>query len=224
MQYILGVKQMIRFNRLCLLGLLMTSLFASSIAYAKPYCALRDPTTEVYKLFPTATTYKSIVHTVDKATRKQILGVLPFTIHAKEIGEHTVYITFAESSPLGVVHVRSELGSWGLLEIAWAIGLDGKVIDFIFQRCREDGCEEVGGQGFRQQLVGMGVDDLRTLMNEDGSELVEGKLDISPEAMELGASVIRSAMKTLVVTDIVWGEDIDALSASSSSLTSVVGK
>ncbi|MFW5450259.1 MAG: hypothetical protein ACKE9I_01570 [Methylophagaceae bacterium] len=202
---------MLKLKKLFLLSLVIPIIFLSSIAYAKPFCALRDPTVEVYELFPLATSYKSIVHTVGKGTRSKILDILPFTIHAKEIGEHTVYAAFSDERSLGLVHVRSELGSWGLLEIAWAIDLDGNVIDFTFQRCREDGCKEIGSLNFRQQLLGMGLTDLTALMNEDGSELLEGKLMVTPGAMELGASVIRSAMKTLVVTQMVWGDDIEVL-------------
>lgn len=202
---------MIKNKRLILTNLLISILLLSSVCYAKPFCALRDPVHEVYSLLPAATSYKSIVHAVDKNARKEILNVLPFTIHSKEIGEHTVYIGLAEEKPLGVVHVRSEPGSWGLLEIAWALDLDGKIIDFRFQRCREDSCSEIKSDKFRQQLSGMALKDLSTLINEDGSELLIGKLDVTSEATKLAASVIRSAMKTIVVTRMIWGKDIESL-------------
>ncbi len=204
-------------NTLFLLSLLITTFFMSAISHAKPFCALRDPVHEVYSLLPTANSYKSIVHLIDKQARKEILETLPFTIHSKEIGQHTVYVGQDAEVPVGVVHVRSEPGNWGLLEIAWALDLDGKIIDFRFQRCREKGCDEIQNEKFRKQLAGMELKDLSALLNEDGS-FKTNKFDVSTDSSELIEAVLRSAMKTIVITDLIWGKDIEALKETSLSM------
>ena len=207
---------MTKFKIILLASIFFSIVFPAFLTHAKPFCALRDPVHDVYTLLPTATSYKSIVHSVDKKARGEILNILPFTIHNKEIGKHTLYVGLSGETPLGVVHVRSEPGTWGLLEIAWALDLYGKIIDFRFQRCREDSCDEIKNDRFRNQIVGLGINELSTLINKDGSELQSGKLEsISEDAAKLAVSVIRSAMKTIVVTDMIWGEDIKTLIESS---------
>ncbi len=205
-------------NTLFLLSFLITSFFLSAVSHAKPFCALRDPVHEVYSLLPTANSYKSIVHLIDKQARKEILETLPFTIHSKEIGQHTVYVGQNEEIPIGIVHVRSEPGNWGLLEIAWALDLNGKIMDFRFQRCREKGCDEIQNEKFRKQLTGMALKDLSALLNEDGS-FNTNNLDVSPDLSELAEAVLRSAMKTIVITDLIWGHDINALKETSLSMS-----
>ena len=133
---------------------------ASSTAWAQAYCALRDPVRQVYEMYPGAKSYRSIVRTVAQKHRSIIADQLPFTMHFTELGRHTVYVALDGAKPIGLVHVRSERGQWGLVEVAWATDLDMHIVDFRFQRCRERAVKLLDTEEFRAQLIGKRVDTI----------------------------------------------------------------
>ena len=53
---------------------LLADFVCGSVAYGQAYCALRDPTRRIYESWPQATTYKSIVRTIDERVRRQVAG------------------------------------------------------------------------------------------------------------------------------------------------------
>ncbi len=97
------------------------------------YCALRDPVRVLYEAYPDADGHRSIIRTVTIEDRAAISQVLPFTIHFDELGRHTLYVTVQEGLPLGILHVRSERGRYGLSEIAWTLNPDGQITNVAFQ-------------------------------------------------------------------------------------------
>jgi len=170
---------------------------ASSTAWAQAYCALRDPVRQVYELYPGATSYRSIVRTVGAKHRLIIAERLPFTMHFTELGRHTLYAALDGNKPIGLVHVRSERGQWGLVEIAWATDLDMRIVDFKFQRCRERAKSLLDTEEFRAQLIGKGVGDLVGMLNSDYSGVNPSFLQVPAGAEKLAAVVIRCGAKTL---------------------------
>jgi hypothetical protein len=178
-------------------------------AHAQAYCALRDPTPLIYELFPGATSYRSHVSTVDEATRDAVRAVLPFTLHARELGQHTLYAVMAGKEQIGLVHVRSEASDWGVVEIAWAINLQGTLQDFRFQRCRGGSCNSRSLVDLRELLRGASLGDVRGLLTTDGAALKQELLVGADEpARRLATVVLRSGAKTLAVTDIVWRSEL----------------
>ena len=180
----------------------------ASPAASQAYCSLRDPAREINELYPDATSHSSIVKTVGESARKEILRHLPFGLHFNELGRHTLYAILDERVPVGFVHVRPEKGRWGLVEVVWSLDLDMRISDFRFQRCRDSSRGALEADAFRAQLRGLGLEDLRALVTEDGSQLRPSVLRVSRDAEDLAATVVRCAMKTLVVTEAVWGEEV----------------
>jgi hypothetical protein len=180
-------------------------------AQAMPYCALRDPTHQLFDMFPLAGNYRSIVHAVDDNARRSIGAELPFTLHARELGQHTLYIPLQKSRPLGLVHVRSEPGEWGLVEIAWALDLNMRVRDFRFQRCRGPGCVELPTGAFLDAIRGQDLASVKRLLSDDGSTLRQPITGVSEAQTPLAITVLRSAAKTIAVTRRVWGDDLARL-------------
>lgn len=177
---------------------------------AQAYCELRDPLRSLYALFPEADAHQSIAREVDEATRREIGSHLPFTLHSTELGVHTLYVARDGGEVLGLVHVRSERSRWGLIEIAWAIGPDLKIVDYQIQRCRSRHRRAVEGGEFRRLLVGRGLGELRGLLAKDGEVNAE-RLPLEADARELGKAVVRCALKTLVATDVAWGPQLREL-------------
>ncbi len=190
---------------------LTVSLAHYEIAFGQAFCALRDPTTRIYELYPQASSYRSLVQTVDEAARQHVADKLPFTIHFNELGRHTLYLPVDEQRPLGLVHARSETGAWGLTEIVWSLSPDLTVRNFAFQRCRSRKRTAVETAAFQEQLVGKNFRQLKQLLNADGNSLATGKLQIAEDAQELAVSVVRSALKTIAVTEFAWHRELKVI-------------
>jgi hypothetical protein len=180
----------------------------TTIGFAMPYCALRDPAHQLYDMFPVAKSYRSIVRAVDEKTRLAIGSELPFTLHSRELGQHTLYIPLDNQHPLGIVHVRSEASDWGLVEIAWAFDMQLRVRDFRFQRCRGTGCETLSNGPFIAAVRGRNLAQVKELLAMKDSELARAIPGLDALEYPLAETVLRSAAKTLAVTERVWGDDI----------------
>ncbi len=113
-----------------------------SIVSANAYCSLRDPMAAIHHLYPQATDHQSIVKVVDKEARNAVSEQLPFTLHFNELGKHTLYVALDDKTPTGLIHARSELSDWGIVEIAWALNFDLSVHNFYIQRCRIPACSD----------------------------------------------------------------------------------
>jgi len=176
-------------------------------ALDQAFCALRDPNTEIYSLFPEADSYRSIVRLVDQQTRTALSESLPFTLHFNELAEHTVYIAQGGEEPLGIVHLRSEASKWGLVEIAWALDFDLRILDFSFVRCR-DRSKEIfeENRDIRAKLIGADFTSLKKFLSTDGNSLNLDTMPVDPKATDLGAVIIRNALKTIAVTRTAWND------------------
>jgi len=187
------------------------SLFSGVVVeecFGQAYCALRDPTKRIYETYPDATSYRSLVRTVDQEVREYVSQKLPFTIHFNELGRHTLYLPVKGDRPLGLVHARSEAGNWGLSEIVWSLSPDLVIEDFDFQRCRSRKRSSVEKEAFKTQLIGKDFHQLKAMLSPDGNTLAQGKVTISADAHELAANVIRSALKTIAVTEYTWQQEL----------------
>ena len=109
---------------------------------------------------------------------------------------------------MGLVHARSEAGNWGLSEIVWSLSPDLAVEDFNFQRCRSRKRSAVEQEAFKRQLIGKDFQQLKAMLSQDGNALAEGKVTIAADAEELATNVIRSALKTIAVTEYTWEQEL----------------
>ncbi|SFG84590.1 hypothetical protein [Neptunomonas qingdaonensis] len=174
------------------------------------FCSLRDPVLAIQRLYPGVTRHRSIVRPIDQEIRNQVAARLPFTLHHNEIGKHTLYQVMDDDHLIGFVQARSELSDWGMVEIAWAISPDMRIVGLIFQRCRSSDCNETLKNKVLVAFRGRSFTRLLGLMSADGESLSEeGKAFFSPDsAMPL--LMLSSALKTLAVTELAWGDVISA--------------
>ena len=197
---------MLRLSTICLL--LAGTCLVSTKLPAQAFCALRDPTSKIYDSYPQATSYRSLVRTIDENIRQRVARELPFTIHFNELGRHTLYLPVKEGQPLGLIHARSEAGAWGLTEIVWSLTPNLTIEDFSFQRCRSRKRSEVETAEFKRQLQGKNFRELKQMLNDNGTALVDGKLEIASTSRELAVMVLRSALKTILVSKLAWADDL----------------
>ena len=184
-------------------------LFMPLKAGAEAYCALRDPVSSIQALFPEATSHRSIVRTIDEQTRQQVLEKLPqLPLHFGELGRHTLYVAVRGEEPIGLVHVRSEQSSTGLVEIAWAMNMDLTIKDFVFQRCRSRKKKLLDTAEFKLQFMGQDFSQVQAYYDADNNQGRAAYLQYAQGANELADVVLRCALKTLVVTSLAWEQDL----------------
>ena len=196
-------------------------------ADAQAYCALRDPVKQIYQLFPEADNYRSVIRAVDGDARRKVSEQLPFTLHFNELGQHTLYVALRGSTPLGLVHVRSEAGRWGIVEIAWSLTLDLEVKGFAFQRCRDKGRAMLESPAVQARFAGRGFDDLRAMLSDDGGAMAPDAGLLSPRASggekALAVTALRSALKTIAVTRLAWRDDLTQIRWIHAGMTAFAG-
>jgi hypothetical protein len=174
--------------------------------HAVAYCALRDPMLAIQTFYPGFTSYRSYLGVVGPDLRRVLDETLPYQLHFNEFGKHTLYVAYAGEKAIGLVHARSEKGDWGLDEIVWSFNMDLTVRDFRFQRSRSRWKDNLQDEVFKQALRGKGIEGLLQFLDADGSKFSKQISGLPPEAEKLAATVVRSALNTIVVTEYVWGD------------------
>lgn len=199
-----------------LLALVITLLcLLPSMAIGQAYCSLRDPVGAIQSAFPQLDHYRSFVREIRPQDRNEILDALPFTIHQNELGTHTLYAAFtSDDSLLGIVHVRTERGRWGLTEIAWTFDSELRVVDMHFQRSRDTSRQLMESEEFQVQIRGKNFSELRAMLDATGTHLIAESIRVPPEAEDLAIRVIQSALKTISVTETVWERNLRGLGIS----------
>jgi len=200
--------------------LYLLCFFTSASAWSA-YCSLRDPVSAIHTLFPDANKHRSIVRTIENDARNEIAKNLPFTLHFNELGRHTLFVAQSDDLPLGLVHARSEVSEWGLIEIAWGITLDLKIDGFYFQRCRSSKCNKELLNSLLVDLKGKSLDQIRILLSPDGRELAPLMASKYNKNRALVLSIVRSALKTIAATEYGWKEDIILLQRKSFAMRSL---
>jgi hypothetical protein len=184
-------------------------LAAPHSASAQAFCALRDPSTAIAELFPESTSYRTIVRVLGEEARLEMRQRFALVLRANELGQHSVYVVFGGESPLGFVHVRSEKGRWGLVEIAWAIDLDLRIVDLRIQRGHDDAAAQLLEGDFVDRLRGRNLRELEHERALGGEALLAA--DLPTGQREFALLLLRAAPRTIAATWIGWRNEIAQL-------------
>ena len=179
--------------------------------YAVAYCALRDPVFAMQAFYPDFSSFRSFPGVVGPELYDELNEHLPYETHFNEFGKHTLYVAYDGDQALGIVHARTEKGDWGLDELVWSFNVDMTVQDFRFQRSRSKWKAEIESPEFKALLQGKGFHELKALLSMDGMNFVDGSARLTKGAEGLAAIAVRSALKTMIVTEYVWGQELKDL-------------
>lgn len=168
---------------------------------------LGDARKVVFEAFREADAFRRIVRDVDSRARKEVERRLPFKVHFNELGPHALYVALRKRKPVGLLYLRSEQAKWGITEIGWSLSLDLRVLGFWFQSSRSRHQKELRSSPFARQLVGSSYAELRELYVRDKPT----REDVPEGARDLARTVLQSSMKTTLVLDAVWRDEIAKL-------------
>lgn len=192
------------------LALTLTSVALSARVPSQSANELSDAARSVFLAFPQATSFRAIVRDVDLQARIAVEKGLPFKVHFNELGAHSLYVPFRKLEPVGLLYVRTEDGGWGFTEVSWSLSLDLRVLGFRFLRCRSPHRAALQRSPFARSLIGRGFEQLGELLGRDG-RLCCRRGDIPAGSEELARALVRSAMKTILVTRTVWRRELRKL-------------
>ncbi len=185
------------------------ALATCQVANAQRVSELRDPQVEVFRAFPDADRYRTIPRDIDDDARREIEKRLPFKVHFDELGRHRLYVALRGIRPIGLLYMRTETSSWGLMEVAWSMTLDIRINKFRFQRCRNTMAPALQRSALNKLLANRSFPGLLTLLDEHKNLLPNAAVPRGAES--LATTVVHSGMKAQVVTEVVWGNEIDKL-------------
>jgi len=94
----------------------------------------------------------------------------------------------------------------------WSLDPSLKIQNFTFQRCRARKRTAIESDQFKKQLKGKWRGELRALLASDGTTLRPGGLSVPAGSEDLVAIVVRSALKTISVTELDWARDLKIIS------------
>lgn len=166
---------------------------------------LRNAGSTVFEFFPESDAYRVIVRDVDQKTRALVEKRLPFKVHFNALGPHAMYLATRGRKPAGFVYLRSEEGQWGYTDIAWSLSMDMRILGFRFHTGRSRHRTSMEKSPFARSLIGKRLSDLTTMYQKRAAS--KGTRD----QHDLADTVLRSAIKTLLVLDVVWGHEISKL-------------
>lgn len=172
------------------------------------FCSLRDPNKAIQFFYPQSTSYQSIVQTINNETRIALKNILPIDMHFNEFGRHTLYLAYKDDFPMGMIHSRSEASDWGLIEFSWAISTNYRIDNFTYQRCRSTLCNEKIQQKIYASLKGKSLQELQddTVLDSLTQKLSE--YTDAEKAKDFAQTILNSALKTLALTELAWGFDV----------------
>ncbi|MGI9264295.1 MAG: hypothetical protein ACR2QU_05165 [Gammaproteobacteria bacterium] len=181
-----------------------------------PYCSLRDPSQQIYEMYPTASGYRSVVRDINNQTQVAVDQKIPFPLLQGELGQHTLYVPVNGDVPLGYIQIRSELTEWGLAEIVWALNIQREVMDFRFQRCRGQACKSVLDGGLWEMLQGLDQAALIALLDDQGQLQESLTATMNEDERKLASVVTRSAIKVIAVIESGWSSTVRELAQNNS--------
>ncbi|MHA2937205.1 hypothetical protein ACXJY6_02805 [Vibrio sp. RC27] len=189
--------------------LVLTLIQTITVPYANAaFCSLRDPVSAIQILYGQGYEFRSLVTPITNEDRKSVKDKLSFTIHQNEVGKHTLYLLYKDKKHTGFLQARSEWAKWGLIEIAWAINVDKTLKGFYFQRCRSPECNDNVVQNITKHVQNKTFEQLKTFLSQDGESLSELGKETFPNAQPIVLLALRSAFKTLAITEISWDKNL----------------
>ncbi len=189
-----------------LLGAGLSSAITFGAAGAN--CALRNPSVQIYQIFPDATSYRTVVAKVDAELLPLIQKKVGSELTRADVGKHTAYVVLKDTVPIGFVHARTENGTRGSVELVWGMGLDMTIKDFRVQRSREKHTEAIKSDEFRAKLTGRDLQSLRTLLTQGNHAINPLALEIPAGAATIAHCVVLCGLKTRVITELAFRDSI----------------
>ena len=188
---------------------ILISLVCTAPAQAAVSCELNNPASDVPRLFPDSTGYKTsyfsfaarggqpLLHKVEAR-----LGNVPALFAPLDV-PYTLYEVSKGDKKTGYVHGVNQKGQFGVLEVFTSLDLNGKIKAFYIQRIAGPWAKKFTNPKFGKQFVGLTLKDFEhyDVVSGKGTGKLAAIINPAPEAVTDFFGLLRSVHKNLVLMD-----------------------
>jgi hypothetical protein len=154
-------------HRLIFIWTVIFTLFCGlNLAFAAVGCTLNDPDRDIKRIFPEATGYKTSFITI-----KEIGGEELYSQIQKEVGDtfdtiyetidvpYSFYDVLKGKEVIAHIHGVNQKGTYGGMQLIIATDLNGKVVNFYYQKMSSPEAPKFMDKGFTKQFNGLKLDN-----------------------------------------------------------------
>ena len=165
-------------------------------------CTLNDPDRDIIRVFPDSTGYKTEFITIEERGDDELmvevetkLGDKLDDVYETSDVPYAYYTILKGKEPVGYMHGVNQKGMYGGMQLILATDLQGKIIDFYYQKISSPEAKKFNDDGFTEQFAKL------TLENFTNGSL-EGITDPSEQSSADFNNTLRGLKKNLILLDI----------------------
>ena len=140
-------------------------LFAGS-AWSAVGCSLNDPDRDIKRIFPESTGYKTTFVTIKEkggeALKKEVEEKLKDKlepVYENLDVPYAFYTVLKGKDPIGYIHGVNQKGKYGGMQLIMSTDLNGKIVDFYYQKMSSPEAGRFMDTKFTSQFNGLTLDD-----------------------------------------------------------------
>ena len=187
--------------RIVIIVLFLSNFCVSS--FAAVGCSLDDPDRDVKRLFPDSSGYKTTFITLreigGEALKKDVenkLGDKLDSVYENLDVSYAYYAVLKGKDTVGYIHGVNQKGKFGVLQLVVAMDLQGKILEFYYQKISSPESAKFRAKAFTDQFKGLGLEDF---YKQD--EAVSKIIDPTKDSSEDFKATLRGVKKNLILLD-----------------------
>jgi len=173
-------------------------------AFAAVGCTLNDPDRDVKRIFPESTGHKTLFITIKekggeplkREIEARLRDVLEPVYESMDV-PYAYYVVLQGRETVGYVHGVNQKGKYGGLQLILATDLDGRIIDFYYQKISSPEASRFKDPAFTAQFKGLTLEDF---MDAQGLSAIR---DPSLKSGEDFRATLRGLKKNLLLTEVL---------------------
>jgi len=174
--------------------------FVPSVCLAAVGCTLNDPDRDIRRVFPESTGYKTSFITVKERGKEELwkeieekLGDKLDPVYEAEDVPYSYYTVLKGKEVIGRMHGVNQKGTYGGMQLILATDLEGKIVEFYYQKISSPESRKFRDKSFTKQFLGLTLEDFYK-----GKLGIEDPSDKSHEDFE---ATLRGIKKNLILLD-----------------------
>lgn len=181
------------------LFLIILLIFYAPYIYAAVGCTLNDPDRDVVRVFPESTGYRTEFITIkEKGGQKlaerieeKLNDTLDPTYESMDV-PYAYYTVLKGKETVGYIHGVNQKGMYGGMQLILATDLDGKIIDFYYQKISSPEARVFKEEEFTRQFIGLDLEDFFT-------NAIDNIKDPSTSSTDDFKATVRGVKKNLIL-------------------------
>ena len=194
--------------------IVLTILFLSNFytyAFAAVGCSLDDPDRDVKRLFPDSSGYKTTFITLKEIGGEMLqkdienkLGDKFDSVYENLDAPYAYYAVLKGKDVIGYIHGVNQKGKFGVLQLVVATNLDGKILEFYYQKISSPESAKFRAKVFTEQFKSLSLTDFYKY-DVSGKNIQDGPVSkiVNPAASspEDFKATLRGVKKNLILLD-----------------------